>query len=217
MSSFIDKILKRLVKRGLRLIEADAKQGKRVGKKKEKSQIPKGVVLDPSAVVHDSAVFLHCRKTDGAIRVGAHTHLRGELFTFWDGGEIQIGSNCYLGHGSRIWSQASVRIGDDVLISHLVDIHDTDGHPIDAADRVLDGRSILQGKGYLTPTHTLSSPVVIGDRVWIGFKASVLKGVTIGEGAIVAAGAVVTKDVAPYTVVAGNPARKIRELGQENH
>jgi acetyltransferase-like isoleucine patch superfamily enzyme len=45
----------------------------------------------------------------------------------------------------------------------------------------------------------------------------VLKGVTIGEGAIVAAGAVVTKDVAPYTVVAGNPARKIRELGQDNH
>jgi len=217
MAAFFDSWIKKLVRRGLRLIEED-KQKKKSGKKKSADgRGPEGVVLDPSAVIHESAVFLNCRKTEGAIRVGAHTHLRGELFTFWDGGEIQIGSNCYLGHGSRIWSQASVRIGDDVLISHLVDIHDTDGHPMDADERVRDGRAILQGKGYLTPTQTRSAAVVIADRVWIGFKASVLKGVTIGEGAIVAAGAVVTKDVAPYTVVAGNPARKIRELGRENH
>lgn len=215
MSSFIDRILKRLVKRGLRLIEADEKQGARAGKKKEKGRVPKGVIVSDSAVVHESAVFRHLSKAPDAIRVGDFTHLRGELLTYWNGGEIRIGSNCYIGEGTRIWSQASVRIGDDVLISHLVDIHDSDGHPIDAADRVLDGRSILQGKGYLMPTQTLSAPVVIGDRVWIGFKATVLKGVTIGEGAIVAAGAVVTKDVPSYCVVAGNPAVVIRELSKE--
>ena len=55
-------------------------------------------------------------------------------------------------------------------------------------------------------------PVAIGNNVWIGCKAIILKGVTIGEGAVVAAGSVVTKDVAPFTLVAGNPARVIREV-----
>ena len=216
MSSFVDIILKRLVKRALRLIEADEKQGARAGKKKEKGRVPKGVSLSDSAVIHESAVFRHLSKAPDAIRLGDFTHIRGELLTYWNGGEIQIGSNCYIGEGSRIWSQASIRIGNDVLISHLVDIHDTDGHPVHADDRVLDGRSILQGKGYLTPTKTASSPIVIGGRVWIGFKAPILKGVRIGEGAIVAAGAVVTRDVPPFTVVAGNPAVPIRELAKHD-
>lgn len=212
MGNWFDKILKRLVRRGLRLLEEEKKEKKAA--KEGEVRIPRGVVLDPSAVTHETAVFRHMSKRDGAIRLGAHTHLRGELLTYWNGGEIVVGSNCYIGDGTRIWSQASVRIGDDVLISHLVDIHDSDGHPIDVEDRILDGRAILQGKGYHTPTKTLSAPVVIGDRVWIGFKASILKGVTIGEGAIVAAGAIVTKDVPPYTVVAGNPAVVIRELSK---
>ncbi|MBL9157847.1 MAG: acyltransferase [Verrucomicrobiales bacterium] len=212
MKRWIDGILKRLVRRGLRLIEDEKKR--KPAQPESGVRVPKGVVLDAAAVVHESAVFRHLSKVDGAIRLGAHTHLRGELLTYWNGGGIVVGSNCYIGDGTRIWSQASVRIGDDVLISHLVDIHDSDGHPIDVEDRILDGRAILQGKGYHTPTKTLSAPVVIGDRVWIGFKASILKGVTIGEGAIVAAGAIVTKDVPPYTVVAGNPAVVIRELSK---
>lgn len=216
MSSLFDKILKRLVRRGLRLIEADGKQSARAGKKKEKGRVPKGVLLSESTVIHESAVFRHLSKAPDAIRLGDFTHVRGELLTYWNGGEIEIGSNCYIGEGTRIWSQASIRIGNDVLISHLVDIHDTDGHPVDAGDRVLDGRSILQGRGYLTPTKTASAPIEIGDRVWIGFKASILKGVRIGEGAIVAAGAVVTRDVPPFTVVAGNPAVPIRELAQSD-
>lgn len=212
MGGWFDKILKRLVRRGLRLLEEEKKEKKPA--KGGDVRIPRGVFVDPAAVVHETAAFRHMSKVEGAIRLGAFTHLRGELLTYWNGGEIVIGSNGYVGDGTRIWSQASVRIGDDVLISHLVDIHDSDGHPIDAEDRVLDGRSILQGKGYLTPTKTRSAPIVIGDRVWIGFKASILKGVTIGEGAIVAAGAVVTKDVPPYSVVAGNPAVVIRALSK---
>jgi acetyltransferase-like isoleucine patch superfamily enzyme len=58
-------------------------------------------------------------------------------------------------------------------------------------------------------------PVTIGDRVWIGYRAMVLPGVTIGEGAVVAAGAVVTSDVAPYTIVAGNPASAIGERNRD--
>ena len=60
--------------------------------------------------------------------------------------------------------------------------------------------------------HADSAPIVIGDSVWIGEYAAILKGVTIGTGAVVASHAVVTKDVPPYTVVAGNPARVVKEL-----
>jgi galactoside O-acetyltransferase len=61
----------------------------------------------------------------------------------------------------------------------------------------------------------IRKPVKIEDKVWIGFNSIILKGVTVGEGAIVGAGSVVTKDVPPYTIVAGNPARIIRELTPE--
>jgi len=57
-------------------------------------------------------------------------------------------------------------------------------------------------------------PVRIGNKTWIGFGASILKGVSVGEGAVVGANAVVTRDVPPYTVVAGNPARVVRQLKQ---
>ncbi|HYY55970.1 MAG TPA: acyltransferase, partial [Pyrinomonadaceae bacterium] len=134
---------------------------------------------------------------------------------FWDHGQIQIGEWCYIGEGTRIWSQASISIGNHVLIAHGVDVHDTDSHPIDWQERRLDGQGILSAKGYRTPTQTISSPVSIEDDVWIGFKATVLKGVRLGRGAIIAACAVVTKDVAPWTIVAGNPARVVRELTPE--
>lgn len=222
--SILDRLLKRIVSRALRLIELDKKQkhlrqieahrSAKVEQKIERPErrVPHGVRLDPTTVLHETAALKNLSRKEDAFVLGANTHIRGELLTFWNGGTIQMGDNCYLGEGSRIWSQASIQIGDDVLISHLVDIHDTDGHPLAAEDRVLDGRAILQGRGYLTPTKTASAPIVIEDKVWIGFKASILKGVRIGEGAIIAAGAVVTRDVPPYAVVAGNPAAIIREL-----
>ena len=61
-----------------------------------------------------------------------------------------------------------------------------------------------------------SSPVIIENDAWIGFNATILKGVKIGEGAIIGAASVVTKDVAPYTIVAGNPAKLIREIPIED-
>lgn len=67
-----------------------------------------------------------------------------------------------------------------------------------------------------SPTHqTISKPVVIGDYAWIASRAIILPGVTIGEGAVVAAGAVVTKDVPPYAIVGGNPAKFIRERSKD--
>jgi acetyltransferase-like isoleucine patch superfamily enzyme len=97
------------------------------------------------------------------------------------------------------------------MISHDVNIFDNTTHPIDAAARHEHFRAIY-GRGHPTDIALDDSPVTIGDDAWIGAGAAVLKGVTIGAGAIVAARAVVTRDVAPYTLVGGNPARVIREL-----
>ena len=174
---------------------------------------PRDATIDSSVTLHPTAQIDNMVRKPQAIVIGAHTHVRGQLLTFWNGGQINIGEWCYIGEGTRIWSQASVSIGNYVLIAHLVDIHDTNSHPIDWQERRLDTEAILSG-GYRTPTQTISAPITIEDDAWIGFKATVLKGVRIGRGAIVSAGAVVTKDVEPWTVVAGNPAKTIAELNR---
>lgn len=171
-------------------------------------------IIDSSVTIHPTAEIDNILRKPEAIVVGAHTHIRGQLLTFWNAGQISIGEWCYVGEGTRIWSQSSISIGNYVLIAHLVDIHDTNSHPIDWRERRLDTEAILSGS-YRTPTQTVSAPIVIEDDAWIGFKATVLKGVRIGRGAIVSAGAVVTKDVESWTVVAGNPARVIAELAPE--
>lgn len=137
--------------------------------------------------------------------------IRGELFVFAHGGSITIGKDCYIGDNSRIWSGGSVTIGDHVLVSHNVSIMDNLTHPLDRLARRRQVQAIYQS-GHPKEIELDDRPVVIANDAWIGAHALVLRGVTIGEGAIVAAGAVVTKDVAPYTIVAGNPAQPIRTL-----
>jgi acetyltransferase-like isoleucine patch superfamily enzyme len=172
-------------------------------------------VVDSTVVIHPGAEISNLLGNPEAIAVGAHSHVRGQLLTFWNSGQIRIGQWCYVGADTRIWSQASVTIGDYVLIAHLVDVHDTNSHPVNWRERRLDTEMILSGEGYRTPTQTVSTPVVIEDDVWIGFKASILKGVRIGRGAIVAAGSVVTRDIPAWSIVAGNPAKVVRSLTEE--
>lgn len=112
-----------------------------------------------------------------------------------DGGKLSLGSNSYM-NASLIQSANEISIGDDCAIASDVLIQDTDFHPI------------LDEKGNEKP---VSKPIVIGNKVWICAKATILKGVTIGDGAIIAAGAVVTKDVPAGCLVAGNPAKVVRE------
>ncbi len=170
-------------------------------------------LIDPAARLYPTARIDNHSAHPERIMLGAQTHIRGELMVFQCGGEIRIGELCYLGEGSRVWARTSIRIGHHVLISHLVDIHDTNSHPLDLPTRRTDIEAILlRGRKPVGIEAVVSAPVVIEDDVWIGCKATILKGVTVGRGAIVAAGAVVTKNVAPFTLVAGNPARLIRAL-----
>jgi len=171
--------------------------------KKTKSQ---GVNFLPEARVNNS------KNNPEDITIGIGTYLRGELTTFNFGGNIKIGKNCYIGEGTRIWSGKKVAIGDDVLISHNVNIMDTDSHEVDYLKRA-ETYSKIVSTGYSFEQGEIKTAAIeIKNHVWIGFNSVILKGITIGEGAIVAAGSVVTKDVAPWTVVGGNPAKFLKEI-----
>ncbi|MEO8299137.1 MAG: DapH/DapD/GlmU-related protein [Burkholderiales bacterium] len=143
-----------------------------------------------------------------AIKVGEQSVVGAELLVFPDGGSIRIGDHCFVGPGTRIWSGVSVQIGNRVLISHGVNIHDNIAHSLSAKERHQHFIEILV-RANADLGHVRTAPVVIEDDAWIGFNAVVMKGVRIGRGAVVAAGAVVTQDVPPFTIVAGANASPI--------
>lgn len=161
-----------------------------------------------------TARIRNIRGDSDCIVVGPHSIIRGELLTFAHGGRIDIGSWCYLGEGSRIWSAASIQIGDRVLIAHGANIFDNLTHPLDANARHKQIREIFT-TGHPREINLDERPIKINDDVWIGAGAFLLRGVQIGARAIVAAGAVVTKDVEEDAVVAGNPARVVKSLFHE--
>ncbi len=116
--------------------------------------------------------------------------------------EIDIGNNVFIGHGCSLAISSSLRIGNDCLLAGGVHISDYDGHPIDADRRRANDP---------TPAENIR-PVTIGNDVWFGNHVTILKGVRIGDRSIVGANAVVTHDVPPDVVVAGNPARIVKRL-----
>lgn len=168
-----------------------------------------------SCRVHPEGAIVALNRHDAeSITVGLSTHIRGELLTFAHGGRIAMGSYCYLGEHSKVWSAKEITIGDRVLIAHNSTILDSDTHPLDPVDRHRQFVDIIT-KGHPVDIDLREEPVRIEDDVWIGCNVVVLKGVTIGRGAVVGAGSVVTGDVPPSVLVAGNPARFVRELTDE--
>jgi len=146
------------------------------------------------------------------ISVGANTLVDGELLVHDYGGTIQIGEACYVGPGTRIWSGESIVIGDHVFIAHNATIVDTNAHQLDAAERAQHyQRTVVEARPFEKGSIE-TAPIRIANHAWINFNVAILKGVSIGEGAIIGAGSVVTKDVPPYVLCAGNPARVVKAL-----
>lgn len=170
----------------------------------------KGVTIDRAAIIYPSTQIAIFKA--GSITVGAGTHVRGNLEVQRDGGCISVGKACYIGDNTRIWAARAIDIGDNVLIAHNTNIFDNDTHPTDFSERRQDANNIFNGGGRKDFPTLKSKPVRICDDAWIGCNACVMKGVTIGKGAIVAAGSVVTKDVPDFAVVAGNPAKTVKML-----
>jgi acetyltransferase-like isoleucine patch superfamily enzyme len=141
--------------------------------------------------------------------VGEDSIIHADLSFEDAGGEIRIGSRCFIGR-SHLVCYRSLVIGDDVIMSWGVTIVDHDSHSIDWDERRDDVRD--WGKGRKDWKHVPHAGVVVKDKAWIGFNVSILKGVTIGEGAVIGACSVVTRDVPPFAVAAGNPTRVVRSL-----
>ena len=134
-------------------------------------------------------------------------------------GQISIGNRVHIGGGTQLISRNQITIGDDVIIAWACTIYDHNSHSVYWKDRqhdistewnnVTNGKSILSNKNW---DVVKDAPISIGNKAWIGFGVTILKGVTIGEGSDIAAGSVVTKDVPSYTLVGGNPAKFIKKL-----
>ena len=133
-------------------------------------------------------------------------------------GMVKIGNHSYVGGGTFI-CRSGIEIGNNVTIAWGGTFYDHDSHSLDymkrrkdiddELDDIRNGRNFIQNKDW---SDVNSKPIKICDDAWIGMNVIILKGITVGEGAIVGAGSVVTKDVPAWTVVAGNPARVVKEL-----
>lgn len=174
----------------------------------------KECICDPTATIYSTARVINSLQDPSAITIGPHSQIKGELQVFGPGGRISIGSYCYIGEDTRIWSAKGISIGNRVLISHNVNIFDNLIHPISPKLRHEHFSTILRTGQPRNITTLGEREIIIGDDVNIGAMAIVLRGVTIGEGSIVGAGSVVTKNIPSYSIAAGNPARIIRKISE---
>lgn len=138
---------------------------------------------------------LFCYRRFFGIQIGAHSSFHWRA-AFFEPSGVAIGSNTIVGNDSFLDGRRGITIGDNVNIGGHVQIFTLEHDP-QAPDFGVQG-----------------GPVVVGDRAYIATRATILPQVSVGEGAVVAAGAVVTRDVPPFTIVGGVPAR---EIGTRTH
>lgn len=148
----------------------------------------------------------------GRLTVGCRSRVETQLSFEKDNAVVRFGDRSFVGQG-HISCAASVDIGSDVMIAWGTSIFDHSSHSLRFSERAQDVADWIEGRKNWAAVEM--APIRICDKAWIGFGCIVLPGVTVGEGAVVGAGSVVTRDVLPWTVVAGNPARFIRELNTD--
>lgn len=145
----------------------------------------------------------------GTLRVGDRSILESPVTFERDGATLTLGARSFWGAG--VVSVAnSISVGDDVLVAFGCTIMDHDSHSLRWIERRDDVAHWFHG--HKNWEHVRSAPIVVESKAWIGCNSILLKGVTIGEGAVIAAGSVVTRSVEPWTLVAGNPATVKRKL-----
>ena len=176
--------------------------------------IPPNVEFGEGFYCETAQVFRFLRnKQSGALVFGKHDSVyAGCSFSIGVNGRCTVGDFTLL-NGALVMAEEKIEIGSHCLISWNVGIADSDFHPLDPAQRLIDAQAVAPFFKDRPPRPKLkTAPVKISDNVWIGMNATILKGVTIGENSVVAAGSVVTKSVPPNTVVAGNPAVFVKQL-----
>jgi len=152
-------------------------------------------------------VYLHWIQGSGDIVLGDNVIIDGKCSIMFatrysDRPLLKIGSNSGIGHGCSFTIGKSITIGNNCRIARDVWLFDSSGHAADPGGR----------RAGAPPASQDVKPIVIEDNVWVGGRSIIFPGVTIRHGSIVSAGSVVTTDVPAFTVVAGNPARRVGSL-----
>jgi acetyltransferase-like isoleucine patch superfamily enzyme len=162
---------------------------------------PRGLSVGSRSFIVSAYSFLHCSPdANCTVTIGADSGIyHGTFFELGDEARVEVGNFSAL-VGAIIRAEREVRIGDYALIAHEVVISDCESAQSGCA---------RGGTRQLPPGNCEPRPVLIGNDVWIGMRAVILAGVTIGDGAIVGAGAVVADDVPAGSIVSGNPARVV--------
>jgi acetyltransferase-like isoleucine patch superfamily enzyme len=177
-------------------------------------ELPGNTRVGPGSILTADYAFKRFRsRIDPALVIGSQCTMDGVHFAIGEEGRITIGDYCYFTNAVLL-CELELRIGNYVVIGWNASIADTDFHPITPAERIADAVACSPlGNGRPRPPVP-RRPVIIDDDVWIGPNATILKGVHIGAGAFIEAGALVTRDVPPRARVLGNPAQIMGEVSR---
>jgi acetyltransferase-like isoleucine patch superfamily enzyme len=174
--------------------------------------LPQNARVGINTVITADYAFRRFRsRRERALVVGDHCRMDGVHFAIGPEGRIAIGDYCYFTNAVLL-CELELRIGRYVMIGWNATITDSDFHPISPAERIVDAIACSPLGGGRSRPSIAARPVTIEEDVWIGPNATILKGVHIGRGALVEAGALVTADVPPGARVLGNPARVVDEV-----
>lgn len=176
--------------------------------------------ISPNAILLDSlCIDVRIPRKGVCISIGDESIVGCNFIFESDKGNITIGKRCYIGGGTNLIARSDIVIGNDVTLAWGITIYTHNSHSLDWKERVDD--LIVLNENYRTGKRmeenkkwdvVKEAPIIIKDKAWIGMNVIVLKGVTIGEGAVIGAGSVVTRDVPDWTVVGGNPAKEIKNI-----
>lgn len=170
-------------------------------------------VIGEGTIINKDARIWNSSNNSEHITIGNYSLIVGTLLVWQNCGKIEIGSYAFVGENSRIYSAKRIKIGDRVQIAHGCNIFDNNIHSLDPIERHSEYKQNITSQ--IVKLYPLKEKeVTIKDDAWLGANVIVLKGVTIGEGAVIGAGSVVTNDIPDYCVFAGNPARFVKKINK---
>ncbi len=174
--------------------------------------LPANVRLGANVLITAEYAFKRFRsRHEQALTIGSQCTMDGVHFALGEKARVVIGDYCYFTNAVLL-CELELRIGNYVVIGWNATLADTDFHPLAPAERIADAIACSPlGEGRARPPIACS-PVILEDDVWVGPNATILKGVRIGAGSWIEAGALVTRDVPPHSRVLGNPAQIVGQV-----